>query len=47
MALEGERVVIELRKHIPWYLRGTKDAARLRARANEAKTLADLREILT
>lgn len=46
-AREGEHALIELRKHLPWYVRGTAGAARLRVRLNACASLDELREILT
>ena len=48
MALEekGPHAMIELRKHLGFYLRGTRDAARLRTRINTCKTLEELEQIL-
>ena len=47
MALEekGPHAMIELRKHLGFYLRGTRDAAKLRTRINTCKTLEELEEI--
>ena len=48
MALEekGPHAMIELRKHLGFYLRGTRDAGRLRTRINTCKTLEELEQIL-
>ena len=47
MALEekGPHAMIELRKHLGFYLRGTRDAAKIRTRINTCKTLEELEEI--
>lgn len=42
----GARAVIELRKHMVWYVRGMPGAAGLRARINACRTLEALLEIL-
>ena len=44
---KGEHALIELRKHLAWYVRGVPGAVQLRMRVNEAATLDELREILT
>lgn len=44
---KGPHAIVELRKHIAWYVRGLPGAARLRTRASGAETLDDLRQILT
>lgn len=47
LALKGEAVAMrEMRKHIAWYVRGLKGAARIRERANGATTYEALRECL-
>jgi len=47
MALEekGGHAIVELRKHMAFYLRGAKDAAKLRTRVNACKTLEELEQI--
>ena len=47
MALEekGPHAMIELRKHLAFYVRGMHDAAKLRARINTCQTLEELRQI--
>jgi tRNA-dihydrouridine synthase len=42
---KGGHAIIELRKHLAFYLRGTKDAAKLRSRINACKTLEELEQI--
>ena len=42
---KGPHAMIELRKHLGFYLRGTRDAAKLRTRINTCKTLEELEEI--
>lgn len=46
IADKGEHGIIELRKHIPFYIQGMKNAAALRQAANSARSLLDLRRIL-
>ena len=43
---KGTHGLIELRKHLPHYLKGMRGAAALRQRLNEAKTVAEIRYIL-
>ncbi|MDO4544513.1 MAG: tRNA dihydrouridine synthase DusB [Clostridia bacterium] len=43
---KGEHGIIELRKHIPFFLFGMRDAAQLRKAANLAKSLSELERIL-
>jgi len=45
LAEKGPHAMIELRKHLGFYLRGTRDAAKLRTRINTCKTLEELEEI--
>ena len=47
MALEekGDHAIVELRKHLAFYLRGIHDAAKLRTRINACKTLEELQQI--
>lgn len=45
-AYRGAQGIIEMRKHIAWYLRGTKGAAALRARVNEVRSLPELETLL-
>ena len=45
MAEKGDHAIIELRKHLAFYLRGYRDAAKLRTRINTCKTLEELEEI--
>jgi len=42
---KGDHAIIELRKHLAFYLRGIRDAAKLRTRINSCKTLEELRQI--
>ncbi len=42
----GAHGVIEMRKHIAWYLSGLPHAAQLRVRVNSCQTLADLNDML-
>lgn len=45
---KGEaRAVIEMRKHLAWYLRGSRGAARARVRINAAQSMDELAEILS
>ncbi|NLG58114.1 MAG: tRNA dihydrouridine synthase DusB [Clostridiales bacterium] len=44
---KGEaRAVIEMRKHLSWYLRGSQGAAQARTRINTARSLSELQDIL-
>ncbi len=44
---KGERVAVrEMRKHVAWYIKGCRGAARVRAQVNSAGTLAELEAIL-
>ncbi len=43
----GERAVIEMRKHVAWYLSGMRGASALRARVNAVGSLAELEAMLT
>jgi nifR3 family TIM-barrel protein len=44
---KGESVAVkEMRKHLGWYAGGLKGASRLRARANEVRTMTELEECL-
>lgn len=45
-AYRGEHGVLEMRKHLGWYLKGAPGAAKLRARANAAKSLAEIEALL-
>jgi len=42
---KGDHAMIELRKHLAFYLRGSRDAAKIRARINACKTLKELEQI--
>lgn len=44
--LKGKPGIIELRKHLPWYLAGQAGAAKLREKIVKINTLADLKKIL-
>lgn len=45
LAEKGDHAIIELRKHLAFYLRGMPDAAKLRTRINTCKTLEELEQI--
>ena len=45
-AEKGPHGLVELRKHLPRYLHGVRNAAALRTRLNEAKSAAQIRQIL-
>lgn len=45
LAEKGDHAIIELRKHLAFYLRGMQDAAKLRTRINSCKTLEELEQI--
>jgi tRNA-dihydrouridine synthase B len=47
LAFKGPQAIVELRKHIAWYIRGVPGANLLRQRVNAAKSLDELSEILT
>jgi nifR3 family TIM-barrel protein len=42
---KGDHAIVELRKHLAFYLRGMHDAAKLRTRINTCKTLEELEQI--
>lgn len=42
---KGDHAMIELRKHLAFYLHGSRDAAKLRARINTCTTLEELEQI--
>ncbi len=42
----GERAIIEMRKHVSWYLSGMRNSASLRARVNSITSLDELKELL-
>ena len=44
---KGPHGLVELRKHLPFYISGFPGASKLRVRLQQAKTLAEIREILT
>ena len=46
VAHKGSRAVVEMRKHVAWYLKGMRGAAALRARVNAATTLEDMLALL-
>lgn len=46
VANKGQRAVIEMRKHVAWYLKGARGAAALRAKVNEAATLEEMLALL-
>lgn len=43
---KGRRGVLEMRKHVAWYIQGTPGAAKIRAQANECATEAEMLELL-
>ena len=45
IAEKGDHAMVELRKHLAFYLRGVHDAAKLRTRINTCKTLEELEKI--
>ena len=45
-AVKGPHGLVELRKHLPRYFAGMRNAAALRARLNEAKSAAEIRQLL-
>ena len=46
MELKGPHGLIELRKHIPYYLRGMRGSKELRLQINSVETLSELRHLL-
>ena len=46
VAEKGAHGLVELRKHIPFYIKGCRNAKELRQRVNHAETVADLRHFL-
>ena len=46
-AEKGDRAIVELRKHLSFYLRGMPGAAALRARLNRCETMRELTELCT
>ena len=47
VACRGNRAVIEMRKHVAWYLSGMRGASALRAQVNRIDSLAELEAMLT
>lgn len=45
-AVKGATGLVELRKHLPRYLKGMRNAAELRLRLNEAKTIEEIEQLL-
>ena len=45
LAEKGNHAIVEMRKHLAFYLRGRADAAKLRVRINACKTLEELEQI--
>lgn len=43
---KGERAIIEMRKHVAWYVRGMRDATALRVSVNSAKTLEEMTALM-
>jgi tRNA-dihydrouridine synthase B len=46
-ALKGTRGIIELRKHLAWYIRGIPHAAELRHQLVQCSSISDVRRVLT
>ena len=46
VAQKGEHAVVEMRKHVAWYIKGTPGAAALRGAVNECTTLSQLEALL-
>lgn len=46
LAEKGPHAIVELRKHLAWFVRHTKGAATLRTRINACSTLEELRSVL-
>ena len=45
-SVKGPHGLVELRKHLPRYLKGMRNAAGLRLQLNEAKTVGEIRQLL-
>ncbi len=45
-AYKGQHGLVEMRKHLAWYLKGARGAAKLRARANACNTLEQIQSLL-
>lgn len=45
VALKGDRAVVEMRKHVAWYVKSMRGAAALRTAANRCTTLDELRAL--
>jgi tRNA-dihydrouridine synthase len=43
---KGKRGVVEMRKHLAWYLKGLKDAASIRDRINRMEDADEIRKLL-
>ena len=46
-AEKGERGILEMRKHLGWYVRGLPDAKRLRQKLVMVKSVKQIRKILS
>lgn len=46
-ANKGRPAVVEFRKHLSWYIRGVRDAARFRSRLSSVNTLDDIRQVVS
>jgi tRNA-dihydrouridine synthase len=44
--LKGKSGIIELRKHLPWYLAGSPGASKLREKIVRINTLTELKKVL-
>ena len=42
----GDRAIVEMRKHVSWYLSGMHGSAALRGRVNSITSLDELKELL-
>ncbi len=46
LELKGDGAIIQMRKHVSWYLKGLSGSSAVRAKANEIKSLAELFDLL-
>nr|MDD6335974.1 tRNA dihydrouridine synthase DusB [bacterium] len=43
---QGQRAIVAMRRHVAWYVRGTRGAAAVREKINHAQSLAQMEDIL-
>ncbi len=46
LELKGDGAIVEMRKHVSWYLKGLAGSSAVRAKANEIRSLAELYDLL-